>query len=272
MRILIIGDIVGRPGKHCCSQIIPRLVREREIDFVIANAENASAGSGLTPQMFAKLLHYGIDVCTMGDHIYKRREILPTLESSDRIVRPANFPPEAIGHEVVIRESQRGVRVAVVSLIGRVFMNVRADCPFHAIDRILSALPHDVRVVVVDVHAEATSEKVALGWHLDGRVSVVVGTHTHIQTADEHILPRGTAYLTDLGMTGPYDSVLGRSKEAVVRSLITGMPYPYDVAEQDARLCGALVELDSTTGRAISIERVCLRDDSGGAALGDDAD
>lgn len=262
MRLLLIGDIVGRPGKHACSQIIPRLLRERKIDFVVANAENASDGSGLTPAMFKKLRHYGVDACTMGDHIYRRREILPLLNDEPRIVRPANYPAEAAGREFSIVESRAGERVAIVSLLGRTYMNIRADCPFHAIDRVLSQLPRSVHTIVVDVHAETTSEKIAMGWHLDGRVSAVVGTHTHVQTADERVLPGGTAYITDLGMTGPYDSVLGRDKRAVLKSLITNMPHPYHVASGDARLCGVIIDVASDTGRARSIERVCIPDES----------
>ncbi len=260
MRLLIIGDIVGKPGKHACSQIIPRLIGERGIDCVIANAENAAAGTGLTPAMFHKLRHYGIDVCTMGDHIYKRREILPLLETADRIVKPANLPPEAVGPDVAVVVARNGARVAVLSVLGRAFMNVRADCPFHAADRVLSQLDHDVKTIVVDVHAETTSEKVALGWYLDGRVTAVVGTHTHVQTADERVLPRGTAYITDLGMTGPYDSVLGRDKDAVVKSLVTGVPHPYAVANEDTRLCGVIVDADDATGQARRIERINVLD------------
>ncbi|MBU0638044.1 MAG: TIGR00282 family metallophosphoesterase [Planctomycetes bacterium] len=270
MRLLFIGDIVGRPGKHACSQIVPRLLREREIDFVVANSENASAGSGLTPGMFSKLRHYGIDVCTMGDHIYRRRDILTLLESSDQIVRPANLPPEATGHELAIVAARNDVRVAVISLLGRTYMNVRSDCPFHAVDRVLQRVPVDVKTIIVDVHAEATSEKVALGWHLDGRVTLVAGSHTHVQTADERVLPKGTAYITDAGMTGPHDSVLGRDKHAVVKSLVTGMPHPYNVATDDVRLSGVLVECDARTGRAASIERVCIRDETKDEAEDDD--
>lgn len=262
MRLLIIGDIVGRPGKHACSQIIPRLVRDRAIDFVIANAENVAAGSGLTPAMFNKLRHYGIDAFTMGDHIYKRRELLPLLECSDRIVRPANLPPEATGRELAIVTARNGTRVAVLSLLGRTYMNMKADCPFHAADRVLKQVPPDVKLIVVDVHAETTSEKVALGWFLDGRVTAVVGTHTHVQTADERVLPDGTAYITDLGMTGPYDSVLGRDKLNVIRALTTSMPFPYDVAHNDARVCGVVVEADAARGLARSIERVSVQDES----------
>jgi metallophosphoesterase (TIGR00282 family) len=262
MRILIIGDIVGRPGKHACSVIVPRLIRERELDCVIANAENAAAGSGLTPQMFTKLRHQGIDAMTMGDHIYKRLEIVPTLNSSDRICKPANLPLEAAGRSFALFGTKRGVRVAVISLLGRTYMNTRADCPFHAADRVLAELPNDVKVIIVDVHAETTSEKMALGWYLNGRVTAVVGTHTHVPTADARILPAGTAYLTDLGMTGPYDSVLGRDKDRVIKALVTGMPHAYDVAWGDVHLSGAMVECDSSTGRAIRIERVWERDES----------
>ena len=269
MRILFVGDIVGRPGKHACSEIIPRLLREHEIDFVVANAENAAAGSGLTPQMFGKLRHHGVDCVTMGDHLYRRREIVPLLETSDRIVRPANLPREAAGRQLTVLTSGNGVRVAVLSLLGRTGMNVRSDCPFHAADRVLGQLPSDVKVVVVDVHAETTSEKVALGWYLNGRVTAVVGTHTHVQTADERVLPGGTAYITDLGMTGPYDSVLGRDRDRVIKSLVTGMPHPYDVATRDVRLAGVIVEADSTSGRAISIRRVLEKDEAADLATDD---
>lgn len=257
MRILFIGDVVGRPGKRACA-LIPKLIRERQLDAVVANAENIAGGSGITPQMFSKLLHQGVDVCTLGDHIYKRREIVPTLEQSERIVKPANLPPEAAGRACAVATARNGVSFAVISLLGRTYMNMKSECPFHAVDAVLKQLPQDLRVILVDMHAEATAEKMAMGWHLDGRVSAVLGTHTHVPTADERILPKGTAYITDVGMTGPYESILGRDTRNVLAVLITGMPYPYDVAHGDVRLCGAIVELDSTTGRAISIERVMI--------------
>lgn len=256
MRMLFIGDIVGRPGKQACAELVPHLRREYELRAVIANAENAANGSGLTPQMFNKFRNQGIDCCTMGDHIYRRKELLPLLKDSDRIVKPANYPPESLGREFAVFEAEDGARVGVFSLIGRTFMNVRADCPFHAAERVLDEMPADVRIILVDVHAETTSEKVALGWFLNGRVSAVVGTHTHVQTADDRILPGGTAYLTDAGMTGPYDSVLGRDKDSVVKSLVTGMPHPYFVASRDIRLSGAMIEVNPHTGRAVRIERV----------------
>lgn len=262
MRLLFIGDIVGRPGKHACSQIVPRLVRERELHCVIANAENVVGGSGLTPNIYNKLLHQGIDACTMGDHIYRRLELVPALQNSDRIVKPANLPPEAAGREFTIIEARNGAPVAIISLLGRTYMNMKSDCPFHAVDRVLEQIPTDVRVILVDMHAETTSEKVAMGWYLDGRVSAVVGTHTHIPTADERILPGGTAYISDVGMTGPYDSVLGRDKERVIRALVTGMPHPYDVAHHDVHLAAVQIDIDAVTGKASAIERVFIKDES----------
>ncbi|MFO0839390.1 MAG: TIGR00282 family metallophosphoesterase [Phycisphaerae bacterium] len=269
MRLLFIGDIVGRPGKHACSQLVPRLIRQRELACVIANSENAAAGSGLTPAIFGKLRHYGIDVCTMGDHIYKRRDIYSVLETSDHIVRPANLPNEALGRPFTIVQARNGVPVGVISLLGQTYMNVRADCPFHTVDRVLAGMPSDVRVVLVDMHAETTSEKIAMGWYLDGRVSAVVGTHTHVQTADERVLPGGTAFITDVGMTGPHDSVLGRDKQRVISSLVSGMPHPYDVAQDDIRLSGAVIDVDPSTGRASAIERVSQREDSPMPAMDD---
>jgi hypothetical protein len=262
MRILIIGDIVGRPGKHACTQLVPRLRAEHGLDLVIANAENIAAGSGMTPQMFHKLRHQGVDCCTMGDHIYRRREIISLLETSDRIVKPANLPREAAGRESMVVETEAGIPVGVVSLLGRTFMNVRSDCPFHAVDRVLARLSEQARIIVVDVHAETTSEKVAMGWYLDGRVAAVVGTHTHIPTADERVLPRGTAYITDLGMTGPYTSVLGRACDPVIKALTTGMHYPYAVASEDVRLSGVIVDINEQTGRANSIVRISVPDDT----------
>jgi metallophosphoesterase (TIGR00282 family) len=178
------------------------------------------------------------------------------METSGRIARPANLPREAPGPEFVIHETQSGHRVALVSLLGRLFINQPSDCPFHAIDRVLSRIPSDIKIILVDMHAEASSEKIAMGWHLDGRVSALFGTHTHVPTADERILPRGTAYITDLGMTGPYDSILGRRKDRVLRSLLTSLPSPFDVADGDPRLCGILVEVSSADGRAEHIERI----------------
>ena len=262
LNILCVGDVVGAPGRRVLAQALPRLTSECGVHCNVVNAENTAGGSGLTPTLYDKLIESGVQLITMGDHVFRRRDIIAVMEKSERIVRPANLSPQAPGREFAIHQTASGHRVAVVSVLGRLYMRVQADCPFRAVDRVLATIPRDVHATVVDVHAEATSEKVALGWHLDGRASIVFGTHTHIPTADERILPAGTAYITDLGMTGPYDSVLGRVKERVVGSLISSVPAPFDVASQDVRLCGILVEVDSDTGRARSIRRICFNGDT----------
>lgn len=256
VRLLCVGDIVGAPGRRVLKEGLADLVPRLGIDCVIVNAENAAAGSGITPAIYEKIIASGVDVVTLGDHIYRRREIIPILESAENIVRPANLPSRAPGKQLVFGTSSGNHQVAVVSLLGRMFMKTPVDCPFAAADRVLRSIPEGVKIVIVDMHAEATSEKVAMGWHLDGRVSVVFGTHTHVPTADERVLPKGTAYVTDLGMTGPYDSVLGRSKERVLSAMISAVPAPFDVATEDTRLNGVLVTVDATTGRSLSIERI----------------
>lgn len=254
--LLCVGDVVGNPGRKLIADILPRITADREIDCNIVNVENTAAGSGLTPALYDKLVSYGVQLMTMGDHVYRRKEIIRVMETSDNIVRPANLAPGAPGREFAIYESANGVQVAVLCLLGRIYMRVPVDCPFRAADRVLASIPKDVRIIVVDFHAETTSEKIAMGWHLDGRVSVLFGTHTHVPTADECILPKGTAYITDLGMTGPYDSVLGRMKDRVLSAMTTSVPSPFDVAEGDSRLCGIITEVDSATGRARTIERL----------------
>lgn len=256
LKILCVGDVVGGVGRRVLREGLATLIPRHGIDFVIVNAENVAGGSGITPTIFEKIINYGADVVTLGDHVFRRREIIATLETSQKIVRPANLPTVAPGKGLVIGETRNNHRVAVVSLIGRVFMKSPADCPFAAAGRLLATLPDTVKIVVVDLHAEATSEKVAMGWYLDGKVTAVIGTHTHIPTADERILPGGTAYITDMGMTGPYDSVLGRCKEGVLRAMTTGVPAPFDVATDDARLCGVIITVDSTTGKALAVERI----------------
>ncbi len=227
-----------------------------EVDCVITNVENAAGGSGLTPTLYDKFVKYGVDLMTLGDHIYKRREILPTLEQADNIVKPANLPATAPGKTYAIHETASGCKVAICSLLGQKYLNLSCDSPFCAIDEVLRKIPKDVNAIVVDVHAEATSEKVALGWYLDGRVSCVFGTHTHVPTADEVVLPKGTAFITDLGMTGPYDSVLGRRKDRVVGTMRSAVPSPFDVAVGDPRVCGIIVRINPDSRKAIAIERV----------------
>lgn len=256
VRVLCVGDVVGRPGRQLLADVLPKLVKEHEIDCVIANAENMAGGSGLTSQLHQKLKRYGVHLITLGDHAYRRRDALDVLRQNGDVVRPANFPRESVGNDFAIHETDTGVRVAVFALLGRMFIKPAVDCPFKAANRVLKALQGEANVVFVDMHAEATSEKIAMGWHLNGHVTCVFGTHTHVQTSDDEILSGGTAYITDLGMTGPHDSVLGRRKDNVVKSLITGMNYPYDVAVGDPRLHGAIVTADESTGKAVAIERI----------------
>jgi metallophosphoesterase (TIGR00282 family) len=265
MRILFLGDIVGQPGVQFVKKALPALVAHERIDLVIANAENASGGSGMTRGAYRELRQAGIDLVTMGDHIYKRAEIIPTLEKDDRVCKPANFPPEAPGREFVVAEARDGTPVAAFCLLGRTFMRP-VDCPFKAADRVLRELEGRVRCVVVDMHAEATGEKYLMGHHLKGRVSAVLGTHTHVPTADEQILPPGTAFISDVGMTGPYDSVLGRRIDRVLETTVTFVPSAFDVATGDLRLGGAIVDLDPESGRATAIRRVML-DEAGFARL-----
>jgi metallophosphoesterase (TIGR00282 family) len=256
LNILCIGDVVGRPGRYMVSQFMPPLVKDRDVGFTIVNVENAAAGSGLTPPLYEKFLKYGVDALTLGDHVFRKADLIPVLAQSDRVARPANLPPKAPGRDHLICETHDGRKVAVITLLGRLYMNLPVDCPFRTVDRILERIPSDVKMIIVELHAEATSEKIAMGWHLDGRVSVVFGTHTHVATADECVLPRGTAYITDLGMTGPYDSVLGRRKDRVLSTLLTAVPSPFHVAINDPRLCGILVSVEPETGRAVRIERI----------------
>ncbi len=254
MRILFIGDIVGSPGRRAVEELVPRLVDRFLVDLVVANGENAAGGIGITPQVAEELLNQGIDVLTSGNHIWKHKEILPYLKESDRLLRPANYPPDTpgVGHALV--ETAAGQQAAVINLEGRVFMSP-LECPFRTVDRVLAELPAEVKTIVVDVHAEATSEKLALGWYLDGRVSAVVGTHTHVQTADERILPGGTGYITDVGMTGPLNSVIGMKKEIILERFLTQRPQPFKVASANIQLQGVLLDIEAT-GRCRAISRV----------------
>ena len=256
MRIVMIGDIVGKPGRRVVQQQMPEIHRRYEPDFVIANAENIAGGSGITPPLHQRLMSYGIDGVTLGDHVYRQREILPTLRDDPRISRPANLPGAAVGRRWIELTAKDGRKLIVVTLLGRLFMGgAAADDPFAAADALLAQFPRDA-TILLEIHAEATSEKVAMGHYLDGRVAAIVGTHTHIPTADAKVLAGGTAYITDLGMTGPYDSVLGRRKDRVLQYMTTAMPAAFDVAEGDPRLCGVFIETDDATGRAIRCERV----------------
>lgn len=264
MRILFIGDIFGRPGRHLAAEWVPELVKQRSIDLVIANAENAAAGFGLTPAIVMELLGLGIDVLTTGNHVWDKRELIEFFQQSEhnfnenarRVLRPANFTEGSPGWGVFEGKTRRDVPFAVVNLQGRALMAPNDD-PFRTADEILKKLT--TKVVLIDFHAEATSEKVAFGWYLDGRATAVLGTHTHIPTADERVLPKGTAYITDVGMSGPYDSVIGVEKELALHRFLTGMPARFEPAKGDPRLCAVMIECDRDTGRASSIERLMLR-------------
>jgi len=253
MKILFIGDIVGSPGREAVRVIVPKL-REREaIDLVIANAENASGGSGLTPKVAEDLFDSGCDCLTTGDHIWKRQDVLKIIDHP-YILRPANLAPGIPGKGYCVL-TKNNLNVGVINLQGRVFMQA-IDCPFRAAREIAPFLKKETNIILVDMHAEATSEKVAMGYFLDGKVSAVAGTHTHIQTADEKILPQGTAYITDLGMAGPYDSVIGQEKSRIIERFLTGMPVRFEVASENIQLHGAIIEIDTATGKAVSIKRI----------------
>ncbi len=255
--VLVIGDVVGKPGRDLLSERLPSYISSEGIDFVIANGENAAQGSGITPSLFKELQKSGIDVVTVGDHAWRRKEALPLLEQDTRVLRPLNYPPDCVGRGVGTYRTRSGVKISVISLLGRVFMDP-VDCPFRAVDHALKILGADAGIVFVEIHAEATSEKIAMGWKLAGRVACVFGTHTHVPTADERILPGGTAYITDLGMTGPYDSVIGRDKESVLFRFETAMHAPFTVATGDVRIAGARVTVNTATARATEIRRVLL--------------
>lgn len=258
IRILFIGDIVGTPGVNMVKRALPALRVAESLDLVIANAENASAGSGLYPTTYRQIRDAGVDAFTMGDHIYKKSDLIPILLDDQPICKAANYPEAAPGKDHVIVKTKGGMSVAVLSLMGRTFMKP-VDCPFAAADRVLKTLPADVRCIFVDIHAEATADKYLMLHHLKGRVSAVVGTHTHVPTADEQILD-GTAFLCDVGMTGPYGGILGRRVDRVLSTAITFIPTPFDVCSEDPRLGAVLIEIDETTGKATSIRRVMIRE------------
>lgn len=261
LNILCIGDIVGRPGKRVLANKLAKLVKELDIDCVIANAENTAGGSGLTPQSYHKLLQYGVNLITLGDHVYRKKDIVQVLETSDNIVRPANLSPCAAGRDFAIYHTSKGQRIAIITLIGRVFMKP-ADCPYQKIDSLLPKIKSEADIVIVEFHAEATSEKIAMVHYLDGKVSCVFGTHTHVTTADEHIFPKGTAYITDVGMTGAHDSVLGRKAQCVIQNFRTQMPVPFEVATSDVRLSGIIVNIDSNSKKAEQIQRIQIREET----------
>lgn len=260
LRVLFIGDVVGSPGRKIISKVLPGLIASKELGLVVANAENAAGGSGLTPKCYDELIEAGVDALTMGDHVYRKDDIFPLFESTDNICRPINFPEDSPGEEIVVVNSRDGSPVAVLTALGRTFMRP-VDCPFRAADRALARIRANIKVIIIDIHAEATSDKQVFARYVDGRVSAVLGTHTHVPTADEQILPKGTAYQTDVGMTGPYDSIIGRRVDRVTSAALSFLPQAFDVATGNPRLCGAMIDIDRESGKAVAIERVSLGPD-----------
>ena len=259
MKVLFIGDIFGEPGRRALARAVPRLVAQRQIDIVIGNGENVAGGFGITPELAEELFDLGLAVITTGNHAWDKKEILDYFPREPRLLRPANYPSGVPGYGSVVVESASGEQLGVLQLMGRAYMPT-LDCPFQVAKKELAALKKRTVAVIVDMHAEATSEKMAMGHYLDGEVVAVVGTHTHVQTADDQILPKGTAYVTDIGMTGPLHSVIGVKKELAIEKFLTGMPRRFEVASGPSVFCAVLLELDARLGKALSIERIRIID------------
>lgn len=257
MKVLFIGDIVGKPGRKVISALLPGIVGRHGVDIVIANCENAAGGFGVTRKIVDELYHNEIDILTSGNHIWDKKEASNFIDDYETLLRPANYPEGTVGKGSVVIDTRLGISLGVLNLEGRIFMKP-LDSPFRVAEREIERLKNKTDIIIVDMHAEATSEKEALGWFLDGKVSAVLGTHTHVQTADERVLPGGTAYITDVGMTGPFDSVLGIKKEVALERFLTLLPNRFDVAKGDIRIQGVLIDIDNNTGRACSIERLSI--------------
>ena len=254
MKIIFIGDIIGKAGRKVIQKLLPEIIGDFQIDFCLANAENAAGGFGITSKIVRQLFQENIDVLTSGNHIWDNKDIFTVISTEKRLLRPANYP-KAPGLSSMVYTAKNGEKVGVLNLSGRIYMPP-LDCPFQIAEAKVPELQRECNIIIVDFHAEATSEKIAMGWYLDGEVSAVIGTHTHVQTADETILPNGTAYITDVGMTGPFDSVIGIEKEIVIKKFFTQMPHKFNVAKKDLRLNGAVIDIESNTGRAKDIQRV----------------
>lgn len=255
MNILFIGDVFGAPGREFLKAHLPGLISDYEADLVVANGENAAGGNGLTPAVAEELFASGVDVLTSGNHIWDKREIYPALDSDKRILRPVNYPPGVPGRGSGIFQTRSGRVLGIINICGRVFSPQQLDCPFRALDNEVARLRQETSCILVDFHAEVTSEKIALGWYGDGRVSAILGTHTHVQTADETVLPGGTAYITDVGMTGSVEGVIGVEKDIILKHFLTQLPVRHEPAKGRCQLCGVIVRLDAS-GKALSIERI----------------
>lgn len=255
VKLLFIGDIIGKSGRQALSRELHRLVDRHMVDLVVANGENAAGGFGLTEEVAGELFKMGVDLLTSGNHIWDKRDSLDYLKREEKVIRPANYPEGTPGFGSAVLRTAAGIKVAVLNLEGRVFMN-NLECPFRVADREIARLAQETPLIFIDFHAEATSEKASLGWYLDGRVSALIGTHTHVQTADERILPGGTAYMTDAGMTGAFDSVIGIRKEEAIQKFLTQLPVKFEVAKSNIRVNGVVVEIDELSGKALGIERI----------------
>lgn len=256
MNILFLGDIIGNPGRKAVKSLLPSVIKDHSVDMVIANGENAAGGFGITESVAEELFYNGVDVITSGNHIFDKKDVIPYLDQVDRLIRPMNYPEDVPGKGVTTL-TIKNVKVAVLNISGLVFMEP-ITCPFKKILEELDKLDKDIKVKIVDFHAEATSEKMCMGWYIDGKVSAVIGTHTHVPTADERVLTNGTGYITDIGMTGPYDSVIGITKESALRRFLTHMPVRFDIAKKDVRLSGALLTVDPDTGKCTEIRRITV--------------
>lgn len=259
MKLLFVGDVIGKPGRRALRNLLPRLVDHHRADYVVVNVENSAGGFGVTPDVLREIQDLPIDVYTTGNHVWDKKEAMDMLDRMPNLLRPANYPDGNPGKGLHVGETPAGIPVAVMNLEGLVFMH-NLDSPFHTADRLLKGLDPKVKVIFVDFHAEATSEKQAMGFYLDGRVSAVLGTHTHVPTADERVLPKGTALQTDTGMTGPYESVIGMRADKVLKRFLLQTPSSFEVAKRDVRLAGAVIDIDETTGKARGIERVLVPD------------
>ena len=258
INVLFIGDVNGKPGRRALAALLPNIIKDKKVDFCIANGENSAGGFGITVKTFEELLHCGVDAITLGNHIWDKKDVISILESDRRLIRPANLPEgnPGLGHAIyTIEKSGKKINIGVINLVGRVFM-LAVDCPFRAADKAINEIKNNASVIFVDIHAEATSEKQAMGFYLDGRVSGVFGTHTHVQTADERILEGGTAFISDAGMTGPFDSVIGVKKEIIIRRFLTASPEKFEIAEGNIRINAVLTTVDENTGKASAIERL----------------
>lgn len=256
MNILCVGDVVGKPGRDALEKGLVELRDKYRLDFVVVNSENAAGGAGLTSTIAKQFMGWGCDVLTLGDHVWDQKELEPFLSETTRVIRPANFPDGAPGVGWCVQTAHNGRKVGVINLLGRTFMRHQVECPFRYLKNIVEEIKKETPVIIVDFHAETTSEKVAMGHFIDGEVSVLFGTHTHVQTADETVLDKGTAYITDVGMSGPYDSVIGQEKEKIIQKFITSRPIQFQVAKLKTKLCGIMVNIDEKNGKAQKIERV----------------